>query len=323
MNIFRATSIFLLLKTGVKKSYSYNSTNFKFDKIYLKELEANNRSFFAKVKITPGEKVFQVPSSEIISLKNEKVLSYCKEKKLNLENELECLLSYLLAEFHSKNSRLKYYFETLPKEYNTYPQYYKSSERGQLTNSFFLRELCKIEDEVLYLSKMLGKYSYETVRRMYIVIMSRSFGIDLEDRNYYALVPFGDMFNTSIGEKNIHWYFDKQNNLTFEANKLINADEEIVINYNEGFNTYFLLYYGFTVADNYNIADIEDFRINVADKQIKIKLPAKPSIYRYKLNEIRQLLDHKVNDIECLTLVKKSISEHLNQYPTTLEVSYI
>jgi hypothetical protein len=323
----RLSSVFIFV-FKLKRSFCYSSTNINRDKFYIKELEKNNRSIFSKVSLKPEEVLLKVPSSEIISLKNEKVLEFCKARNLNLNNELECLTAYLLYEYNYQNSELKFYFESIPADFSNFPIFYKTDLRNLLQTSFFLKNLKKIEDEIndLKNSPELESYKSDEILKMYIVLMSRAFGIDMEDKTYYALVPIGDMFNTSIGEKNVNWYFDQNFNLIVESKRCIEKDEEIIINYNEGYNSHFLLYYGFTVPNNNNIADIEDFEIPINDNKILIKLTSPPSVYRYNLNEIRKLknlLENKDSDIICLKLIKERIIETMRSYPTTLKVKII
>jgi hypothetical protein len=304
--------------------------NIKFDKLYIKELDANNRSIFSKTKLTPGEVVLRIPGSDIISLKNEKVKLFCKKSGMSTDNDVECLTAYLLHEYYGKNpdnTKLEKYFSLLPKDFTNFPLFYNKQERKLLSNSFFLRELEIIENEIMTIYNNLGgKYTYDAVRWIYIVLMSRSFGLNLEDRTYYALVPIGDLFNTNISEKSITWYFDDDYNLTFEANKVIEPDEEIFVNYGEGFNSYFLLYYGFTIGDNSNVADIPDFKVYLDNNRfVSVKLPAQPNVFRYKLEELRMGLNlpmSRESDQEGLRCVRDSVQAYLNGYPTTLEVSY-
>jgi hypothetical protein len=251
-----------------------------------------------------------IPSKFVISKLNENVLSYCKNKGINLDSDYDCLIAFLNMEKKKENSFFQDYFKTLPTDFSSFPINYNSEERYFLKNSLFLKRLIKFEKEVEQVFKSITdsgvEINLEDFLQIYLLIQSRSFGLDTPEKTIDALVPFADMFNTSLNPKPCFWYFDDDNNFNAQAVKNILRGEEINITYNEGHNTDFLLYYGFTIQDN-PYGHIYDFEINLeknlvnkeeienfdsnSNEIFKIELDIKPSLKYFNLNKFRNKIN--------------------------------
>ncbi len=154
--------------------------------------------------------------------------------------------------------------------------------------------------------------SHENFLKYYLLIASRSFGLDLSEYTIDALVPYADMFNTDLKEKPVFWYFDDDKNFVIEASRNINPLEEIKISYNDGHNSDYLLYYGFTIDDNPN-GKISNFEIDYEGQTQLINLDTKPSIKNLNLETMRQSfqkIPHNINEeVKIISTILQVVKE--------------
>jgi hypothetical protein len=289
-----------------------------------------------------------IPSKFVISKLNPEVSSYCLNNKISLEPDYDCLIAFLNNEKKKKNSLFKDYFKTLPQDFSTFPVNFNHEEKELLKNSFLFKRLKKFEKDVNKTYKSLKNsgqdLKYPEFLSIYLLIQSRSFGLDTPEKTIDALVPFADMFNTSLNPKPCFWYFDDENNFKAQATRIIQKGEEINIRYNEGYNTDFLLYYGFTIGDNNN-GHIYDFEVKIKENNLDlnqkeenetsflIDLNINPSLKHlniqrfrkkyYLLNELNEqinqnskILSCQTEDVEIFKILKKEILQNLEKYPS-------
>jgi len=189
----------------------------------------------------------KIPSDLILSKFHPKISKFCSDNKINTDTYYDCLLLFLLYEdmirekFLTKENSsieiLNEYFNSFPKDFPSFPLNYDEHELGILKPTFFYKriERFKIEFEksyekiAEYLSKLNLSLDKEKFMIHYLILSSRSFGLDTEDGTFDSLVPYGDMFNTSIHdtERSSFWYFDVDKNFHVESGLDITTGEEI------------------------------------------------------------------------------------------------
>lgn len=249
------------------------------------------------------------------------------------------ILRFLLHEYNNKNSIFKKYFCSLPKTYQTHPIFFTENEKKLLKNSYFLKRVEKFNEELeqvynLLKSSLMNTIDKDNFTYLYLTLTSRSFSMDKSEGSFHSLVPYGDMFNTNLDDRAGFWYYDEENNFIVEARRNISKNEEIFVTYSTASNSYFLLYYGFTIGNNDNISSLENFEIFYKKNLIsKIKLSNPPNIKDYNLPEMRKYFSknkdfqqnniHIKNELKYLQIIKKNIEKCLNLYPTTIEVKFI
>lgn len=301
---------YIKYKNDFIKIHSCNINQIFSNKILIKELGKNNKSVFAKEKIEKDEILMQISSENVYSVKNKKIAEMCKANNVK-PDDFNSLLFFLL------NNEIPYNEYTLD-FFKGYPLFWKDKEI--LKNSIFQRNLNKLKNEIKELYKNFQNHPYDRFLTMYMMIMSRSFSLDIDDKSFYAMAPIADMFNTNL-ETNCYWFFDEEYNLYINAGRDIDIDEELLINYNEGYNSYYLLYYGFTLGRMGKIADIEDFEIKINDKAFYLTLKSPPSLKKFKLEEICK--ETRLSDREVLKVIRKQLNDFVSKYPIGLEVDIV
>ncbi len=260
---------------------------------------------------------------------------YCNSKNISIhEYDYDCLISYLKNEnLKLDNSHLRNYFSCLPEDFSSYPINFNQEERKLLIGTSFYKKLENFEKEVneTYQRLKLLDYnilndSYENFFKYYLLIASRSFGLDLPEYTIDALVPYADMFNTDLKEKPVFWYFDDDKNFVIEASRNINSLEEIKISYNDGHNSDYLLYYGFTIDDNPN-GKISDFELFYEGQAQLINLYTKPSIKNLNIENMRksfQKLPHNINEeIKIISTILQIVKESRDKLLMSIDENQI
>jgi hypothetical protein len=280
----------------------------------------------------------KIPSNLILSKFNPVILDFCKDHKIQLDSDYDCLLSFLIYQLSITETTtnglsliiLKEYLESLPEDFSTFPLNYNEYELELIRETFLSKRIEQQKEEIEQLHKNICdhfsqnsilsncKIDKEKFKNFYLVLSSRSFGLDTEEGTFNALVPYGDMFNTSINpnERSCFWYFDDDKNFLVEAARDIPVNDEIFIRYGDGYNSEFLLYYGFTVDKNFN-GKIENFEIkdNLGNIICEISIKSNPTIRDYNLENIKfnlankfQGYDVNYDDLYVFELLKKNLN---------------
>jgi hypothetical protein len=257
-----------------------------------------------------------------------------------MNKEVECLISYLLDPKNQENQLLKEYVSMLPKKYSYFPIFYGDCFRNTyLKDTFFLKRITNLEANIwnTYKSILDNNMDFETPFKdflyFYLILLSRSFSINsviYDNEDSYALVPIGDLYNThhAYEYKNAFWYFDYNKNLIVEARRDILSGEEILISYNSGCNSDYLLYYGFTLDNNPNIQKIDNIPIVDNSKTLitEISLSFPPTKKTYNLEKIILFIKGKYPEKhqtlnmekEAYQLILQNLKEYLKIYDNLL-----
>ena len=272
--------------------------NVYFPKIEIKFYSNENRFIVAKENIKESEIILTIPKNIIITfetaknyyLKNKKLLDLIKEFK----HPKHTLISLFILE-NLNNEKYKFYFDFMPKNFNIFPIFYKKEELEYLKGSNFYEEILNKKNDLIFdyekIKKINININFDKFCEIHMLISSRIFGIEVENKNTDAMIPFGDLFNHS-SERNTQWYFDDNLNcFVVEAIKNIEKNEEIFDSYGNKSNSRFLLNYGFLLENNEKFNELKleiDFDKNIIsnyDDKLNIlnKVPNKKGFYNFIL----------------------------------------
>ena len=224
----------------------------------------------------------KIPFKKLITVKHPLVKEFCSSLNLTefssaeklRENQVSCLVLFILVQLHQPDPTIKYYFETIPKNFHEYPQYFMEAELPKLNNSFMANkynfEISNINKifalaQKANLNKMQNKdFTQENVKHAYIALYSRNFELILESekKEYRALAPYTDMFNDNPIDIHTNWtskITDENGFFNLKANKDIAKGKEIFVFYGYYDNERLLFEFGFTLENNPFPADNEFF----------------------------------------------------------------
>ena len=280
-----------------------------FPKIEIKFYSNENRFIIAKEKIKESEIILTIPKNILISFETAKNYYSNNTKLINLIKEFKSPKHTLIALFileNLNNEKYKFYFDFMPKNFNIFPIFYKNEEIEYLKGSNFYEEIINKKNDLLFDYEILKNLNFDInfikFCEIHMLISSRIFGIEINNKNTDAMIPFADLFNHSY-ERNTQWYFDDNLDcFVVEAIKNIEKNEEIFDSYGNKSNSRFLLNYGFLLENNekFNEFNLEinfdkNIILNYEDKlNILNKVPNKKGLYnfilKYDLSNLNDLL---------------------------------
>ena len=73
---------------------------------------------------------------------------------------------------------------------------------------------------------MAEKITLTEFKKLFVIVQSRAFGLDVDNEEVSCLVPYADMLNHDLQNHQVKWYFDqKSNGFIVEAFKDIKPNE--------------------------------------------------------------------------------------------------
>lgn len=202
-----------------------------------------------------------IPKAHIITLEMAKATPIGVKMvaaNLNLLSPKHCYLSsFLLQERRKSESFWQPYLNILPQYFSSFPIFYTSEEKAQLTGSPFLDTISeKVADiEIDYqaicaIAPEFADFPIEEFSRMRMAVSSRIFGMDIDGVKTDGFVPLADMLNHRRPRQTSWTYDQERGGFTIEALEDIQRGEEVLDSYGRKCNYRFLLNYGFINRDN-------------------------------------------------------------------------
>ena len=280
-----------------------------FPKIEIKFFSNENRVIIAKENIKKSEIILKIPKNIIITFETAKKFYIKNNKLLELIKTFKFPKHSLIALFileNLNNEKYNFYFNFMPNNFKNFPIFHTNKELEYLKGSNFYDDIINKKQDLLFdyekIKNLNFNINFNKFCEIHMLISSRIFGIEINNENTDAMIPFADLFNHSYN-KNTNWYFnDELNCFVVEAIKDINKNEEIFDSYGNKSNSRFLLNYGFLIEDNNNFNEINleiDFNkkiiLNYEDKlKIINKAPNKKGFYnfilKYDFSKLEDLL---------------------------------
>ena len=243
----------------LKELYKYDSF---FPKLDIHFYSDDSRGVVAKANIIKKEIIMMIPQTCLISLENALETDIGKKIGEFMNKELHSPKHSLLSAFllsEEKNEKWKFYFDLLPKDFSNFPIFYTNKELEYLKGSPFLNQIYekKIELKLDYEKicehiPQFAQFSFLKFIKARMLIGSRIFGVEINNKTTDVLAPFADLLNHKR-PKQTHWYYDnKLNAFVIQALENIKEGDEIYDSYGPKTNTRFLLNYGFALETNDN-----------------------------------------------------------------------
>mgnify|MGYP002624900556 FL=1 len=241
----------------LRELYKYNSF---FPKLEIHFYTDDYRGVLAKSNILKDEIIMTIPKDCLISLETVLETSYGKKIGEFMYNELNspkhCLLSSFLL-YEENNSKYRYYFDLLPKDFSNFPIFYTNKELEYLKGSPFLSQILEKKEDMKNDYQKLCEYlpdfkqfSYLKFIEARVLISSRIFGISIKENKTDVLAPFADLLNHKRPRQTQWYYDDNLQSFVIQATENIKEGSEIFDSYGKKTNARFLLNYGFCLDDN-------------------------------------------------------------------------
>ena len=259
----------------LKKFVVKNDSN--LDKIDLKYYTKEYREIVSNREISEGESVLEVGQKAIITTEMGKETEIGKEvlkQKLSLLSKHNWIAFVLLEILRGKNLGLFSYIKTLPKNFNSVPIFYQKEYLDYLKGSQCIQ---KINDRRLLILKdyqtlitnvpSMKNFTYAEYIWARTVVITRIFGVVIDDNKTQALVPYADMLNHTSRPKTRWLFDDKEKIFKIITKEKLPKGEPIFDTYGKKCNSRFFVNYGF-VLDN-NIDNMVNFDFDLSCSYIK------------------------------------------------------
>jgi hypothetical protein len=235
----------------------------------LKMMEKETRGIISTKDIYKGDIIMEIPYKYLIELTYcTKYISKFIHKEFESTNSI--IAVYILLESLNNKTKWKYYFDSLPNDFNNYIYFYKKNKMDLLKNSTMMckdtqnfsynidnikKDSLIAYNELKQNNKLPKKYldinEFTNLFIKYrIIVDSRAFTYEKKNEFEVGLVPYADLFNHSYSS-NIYWYFDDTKKaFIVQAFEDIKSNSEIFFSYGEKSNIQLVIHYGFSLKNN-------------------------------------------------------------------------
>lgn len=194
---------------------------------------------------------------------------------------------------NNQSTEFKEYLDSMPRQLDEYPLFFKDEELMELKGSPFILKLCHKDDIMtkdyeLFCENMPGfkdQINIRDFKEIMLLMMSRKYKITIEGNTTGSLVPLADMFNHERKAQTFWYYSDEKGGFVVEAMYEIQKGEEIFVSYGKKPNSLLWLNYGFMIENNFN------------DVRVLVELDQEDPLYQFKVNLIDNHRDNQIFDL--------------------------
>lgn len=270
--------------------------------LYIHLYSSLSRSVYTYDNIKESTTVLNIPCQYILTTdmaKSSNIGQKIQNSKITLLSTHSYLACYLLTEIYdSQHSSIwKYYIDCLPIYYDTIPLFFTDEFINTwLTGSFTVNKIedrrGELYDEWSQLTQHIHtlkqyRYSDFVICRLYVI--TRIFGMCINDKKTDGLVPLADMLNHKRPRETSWEYNQQYNSFTIQTLTDIKQYNEIYDSYGRKCQSRFFVNYGFTTdlyqnfIDNSCIIHIVFKSNNIDNYSIKCNLLGYSSINEYSI----------------------------------------
>lgn len=225
----------------------------RFPSLYLKYYSDEYRGVHSLTRVAKDDIVLEVPLSHIMTSEVAKA-SVIGQKILQSGVELNSthsyLACYLLQERHNPNSFWKPYLDILPQNYRNMPIFFSEAEKAYLKGSFSVgkiadrhAELKEEYDNIVRALPSFSEYPLDEFIWARSVVITRIFGLMINNAKTDGLVPMADMLNHKRPRETSWTYDDSRGAFTITALRSLAQGEQIYDSYGRKCNSRFFVNY--------------------------------------------------------------------------------
>eukprot|EP01083_Nonionella_stella_P066824 176305_1 len=254
----------------------------KFPKLFLKFYSPEYRAIHAMSRIEKDEDICYIPHDYIMTsdvAKSSEIGQKIISSKVDLRSKHSYLASYLLQE-REKGSASKWhvYISILPRKFETIPLFFTEKQREALIGSIALKKIDdRLESLRLEYESLCGavpefaRFSLSDFIWARLVVITRIFGLVIDDVKTDGLVPMADMLNHRRPRETKWTYSQKKRGFLITALQNIPENSEIFDSYGRKCNSRFFVNYGFSLEFNLDNEALMTFELPRNDPQYAIK----------------------------------------------------
>lgn len=241
-----------------------NDGTTKLNKLYIKSYSSDSRGVCALEHIYNNEIILQVPLQYIITseiARNSTIGQLIIQSNISLNSSHTFLACYLLYEkYINADTQWKYYLQCLPEHYTNMPIFYSGDMVTKyLTGSFTVQKINdrinELYDEYTNLCNKISMCKQFTLDQFIwarLVVITRIFGLVINERKTDGLVPLADLLNHKR-PRETSWNFDDTTQC-FIITSLCDIKQysNVYDSYGRKCNSRFFVNYGFSLEHNFD-----------------------------------------------------------------------
>merc|ERR1712130_538250 len=233
-------------------------------------------------RIEKDEDIYYIPHSHIMTsdvAKQSEIGKKIISSKVDLRSKHSYLASYLLQEREKgAKSRWHVYISILPRKFETTPLFFDEKQRSELVGSISLKKIddrlesLRLEYEALCNAvPEYARFSQNDFIWARLVVITRIFGLVIDEVKTDGLVPMADMLNHRRPRETKWTYSQKRRGFLITALQSIGENDEIFDSYGRKCNSRFFVNYGFSLEFNLDNEALMTFELPRNDPQYAIK----------------------------------------------------
>merc|ERR1712130_165788 len=233
-------------------------------------------------RIEKDEDIYYIPHSHIMTsdvAKQSEIGKKIISSKVDLRSKHSYLASYLLQEREKgAKSRWHVYISILPRKFETTPLFFDEKQRSELVGSISLKKIddrlesLRLEYEALCNAvPEYARFSQNDFIWARLVVITRIFGLVIDEVKTDGLVPMADMLNHRRPRETKWTYSQKKRGFLITALQNISENAEIFDSYGRKCNSRFFVNYGFSLEHNLDNEALMTFELPRNDPQYAIK----------------------------------------------------
>merc|ERR1719300_204424 len=243
---------------------------------------AEYRAIHAMSAIAKDEDICYIPHDYIMTsdvAKQSEIGRQIIGSKVDLRSKHSYLASYLLQERErGAKSRWHVYISILPRKFETIPLFFDDKQRNELIGSIAIKKIDdRLESLRLEYESLCGavpefvRFSLQDFIWARLVVITRIFGLVIDDVKTDGLVPMADMLNHKRPRETKWTYSQKKRGFLVTSLQTIKENAEIFDSYGRKCNSRFFVNYGFSLERNPDNEALMTLELPRADPQFAIK----------------------------------------------------
>jgi len=254
----------------------------KFPKLYLKFYSPEYRAIHAMARCEKDEDICFIPHDYIMTsdvAKASEIGQAIIGSKVELRSKHSYLAAYLLQEREKGSASDWYiYISILPRKFETIPLFFDGEQRGELAGSVSIKKIDdRLESLRLEYEAICGavpafaRFTLQDFIWARLVVITRIFGLVIDDVKTDGLVPMADMLNHRRPRETKWTYAQKKRGFLITALQTLDENAEIFDSYGRKCNSRFFVNYGFSLEENADNEALMMFELPRNDAQYAIK----------------------------------------------------
>lgn len=254
--------------------------------------------------IKRGRTLIEIPEKLLITDKMGEDTDYGriikKHSKYFKNLKIIYVVLYIL-ETKKDNHFFKPYYDILPTSLSNFPIFWNKEDIILLTGSNSINEIIIRQKEITkdyekiceLIPEFKNKYSIQTFIWARTIVGSRNFGIVIDNVSRSAMVPICDLLNHDPNP-DVTWGFNQRTrSFKMVSNRYLKKGKPITDTYGIKSNLKYLLFYGFTIENNYK-NDVIYINLVHGNNNMLFKNSIKKQVTGYLSTNINSTLFHDI-----------------------------